>query len=124
MKSQASPKLEEAKGLWVGFIIRQNMAAVTKRVRGEREFWEARVTIKGHPPLSKAFDKNKKRDAIKWAQEQEVKIRGGDKVSRKSERTTVKDALDEYLTAHTTTITNAEGESVIVSTLTNTKRYA
>ena len=26
------------------------MAAVTKRVRGEREFWEARVTIKGHGP--------------------------------------------------------------------------
>ena len=95
------------------------MAAVTKRVRGEREFWEARVTIKGHPPLSKTFDKNKKRDAVKWAQEQEVKIRGGNKVSRKSERTTVADALAEYLAAHTTT--DAEGETV--STLTNTKRY-
>ncbi|NMM21585.1 MAG: hypothetical protein HHJ15_16810 [Rhodoferax sp.] len=95
------------------------MAAVTKRVRGEREFWEARVTIKGHPPLSKTFDKNKKRDAVKWAQEQEVKIRGGDKVSRKSERTTVADALTEYLAAHTTT--DAEGDTV--STLTNTKRY-
>lgn len=95
------------------------MAAVTKRVRGEREFWEARVTIKGHPPLSKTFDKNKKRDAVKWAQEQEVKIRGGDKVSRKSERTTVADALSEYLAAHTTA--DAEGETV--STLTNTKRY-
>lgn len=95
------------------------MAAVTKRVRGEREFWEARVTIKGHPPLSKTFDKNKKRDAVKWAQEQEVKIRGGDKVSRKSERTTVAEALTEYLAAHATT--DAEGETV--STLTNTKRY-
>ena len=95
------------------------MAAVTKRVRGEREFWEARVTIKGHPPLSKTFEKNKKRDAVKWAQEQEVKIRGGDKVSRKSERTTVADALTEYLAAHTAT--DAEGETV--STLTNTKRY-
>ena len=95
------------------------MAAVTKRVRGEREFWEARVTIKGHPPLSKTFDKNKKREATKWAQEQEVKIRGGDKASRKSERTTVADALTEYLEAHTTT--DAEGETV--STLTNTKRY-
>ena len=50
------------------------MAVVTKRVRGEREFWEARVTIKGHPPLSKTFDKNKKREATKWAQEQEVKM--------------------------------------------------
>ncbi len=95
------------------------MAAVTKRVRGEREFWEARVTIKGHPALSKTFDKNKKREATKWAQEQEVKIRGGDKVSRKSERTTVADALAEYLAAHTTT--NAEGETA--SALTNTKRY-
>lgn len=100
------------------------MAAVTKRVRGEREFWEARVTIKGHPAMSKTFDKNKKREAIKWAQEREVKIRGGDKVSRKSERTTVEEALTEYLTTHTTTIINDEGDSVVVSTLTNTKRYA
>ena len=99
------------------------MAAVTKRVRGEREFWEARVTIKGHPPLSKTFDKNKKRDAVKWAQEREVKIRGGDKVSRKSERTTVADALTEYLVAHTTTIVNADGDEETISTLTNTKRY-
>ena len=95
------------------------MAAVTKRVRGEREFWEVRVSIKGHPPLSKTFDKNKKREATKWAQEQEVRIRGGDKVSRKSERTTVAEALTEYLAFHSTT--NAQGESV--STLTNTKRY-
>ena len=95
------------------------MAAVTKRVRGEREFWEARITIKGHPPLSKTFEKNKKRDAIKWAQEQEVKIRGGDKISRKSERTTVADALNEYLLAHTST--DADGETV--SELTDTKRY-
>ena len=95
------------------------MAAVTKRVRGDREFWEARVTIKGHPALSKTFDKNKKRDAVKWAQEQEVKIRAGDKVSRKSERTTVADALTEYLAAHTAT--DADGETV--STLTKTKRY-
>lgn len=100
------------------------MAAVTKRVRGEREFWEARVTIKGHPAMSKTFDKNKKREAIKWAQEQEVKIRGGDKVSRKSERTTVEEALTEYLTTHLTTIINDKGDSVVVSTLTNTKRYA
>lgn len=99
------------------------MAAVTKRVRGEREFWEARVTIKGHPPMSKTFDKNKKRDAVKWAQEQEVKIRGGEKVSRKSERTTVAEALTEYLAAHTKTIINEDGDEETVSTLTNTKRY-
>ena len=99
------------------------MAAVTKRVRGEREFWEARIAIKGHPPMSKTFDKNKKRDAIKWAQEQEVKIRGGEKVSRKSERTTVADALTEYLGAHTKTVINDDGDEEVVSTLTNTKRY-
>jgi integrase len=99
------------------------MAAVTKRVRGEREFWEARITIKGHPPLSKTFDKNKKREAVKWAQEQEVKIRGGNKVSRKSERTTVAEALAEYLAAHTKTVINDESVEEIVSTLTNTKRY-
>jgi integrase len=99
------------------------MAAVTKRVRGEREFWEARVTIKGHPPMSKTFDKNKKRDAVKWAQAQEVKIRGGEKVSRKSERTTVAEALTEYLAAYSKTIINDDGDAVLVSTLTNTKRY-
>ena len=121
MKSQVDPKLARVRGFWLNFIIGTTMAAVTKRVRGEREFWEARVTIKGHPQLSKTFDKNKKRDAVKWAQEQEVKIRGGDKVSRKSERSTVADALSEYLAAHTTT--DAEGEGETVSTLTNTNRY-
>jgi len=99
------------------------MAAITKRVRGEREFWEVRINIKGHPPLSKTFDKNKKRDAVKWAQQQEVKIRGGEKVSRKSERTTVAEALTEYLTTHTTTTVNKDGEEETVSTLTDTKRY-
>ena len=39
------------------------MAAVTKRVRGERELWEVRVSIQGHPTLSKTFDNNKKREA-------------------------------------------------------------
>lgn len=99
------------------------MAAITKRVRGDREFWEVRITIKGHPAMSKTFEKNKKRDAIKWAQEQEVKIRGGEKVSRKSERTTVAEALNEYLEAHKDTIVHDNGVEEIVSTLTNTKRY-
>ncbi len=99
------------------------MAAITKRVRGEREFWEVRINIKGHTPLSKTFDKNKKRDAVKWAQQQEVKIRGGDKVSRKSERTTVAEALTEYLEAHTKTIINEDGDEETISTLTNSKRY-
>ena len=99
------------------------MAAITKRVRGDREFWEVRITIKGHPPLSKTFDKNKKRDAVKWAQEQEVKIRGGEKVSRKSERTTVAEALTEFLAAHTKTVANSDGEEELVSTLSDTKRY-
>ena len=99
------------------------MAAITKRVRGEREFWEVRITIKGHPAMSKTFEKNKKRDAVKWAQEQEVKIRGGQKVSRKSERTTVAEALDEYLEAHTENVVNEDGEQVAVSTLSDTKRY-
>lgn len=92
---------------------------VTKRVRGAREFWEARVIIKGHAPMSKSFEKNKKRDAVKWVQEQEVKIKGGEKISRKSERTTVAQALTEYLAAHTEI--NSDGKAV--STLTNTKRY-
>lgn len=99
------------------------MAAVTKRERGGRVFWEARVTIKGHPPMSKTFPENKKREATKWAQQQEVKIRGGEKVSRKGERTTIAEALSEYLAAHTKTVINDDGEAETVSTLSDTKRY-
>ena len=101
------------------FIIGQHHGSSYQAGAGDRAFWEARVTIKGHPALSKTFDKNTKRDAVKWAQEQEVKIRAGDKVSRKRERTTVAEALTEYLAAHADT--DADGETV--STLTKTKRY-
>lgn len=92
-----------------------------KELDGRKVSWEARVNIKGHPSLSKSF--KTKKDAAEWAQQQEVRIRGGEKVSRKSEKTTVAEALDEYLAAHTTTEADVDGEEQTVSTLPKTKRY-
>jgi integrase len=92
-----------------------------KELDGRKVSWEARVNIKGHPSMSRSF--KTKKDATEWAQQQEVKIRGGEKVSRKSEKTTVAEALDEYLNAHTTTVVDKDGEEQAVSTLTDTKRY-
>lgn len=92
-----------------------------KELDGRKVSWEARVNIKGHPSLSKSF--KTKKDAAEWAQQQEVRIRGGEKVSRKSEKTTVAEALSEYLAAHTTTMVDEDGEEQTVSTLPDTKRY-
>lgn len=94
------------------------MASITKRLRGGRRFWEARINLAGHPAMSKSFDN--KQDAVEWAQRTEIKIKGGDKVTRKAEKTTVAEALDEYLKAHATTDANGD----VVSKLTNAKRYA
>lgn len=98
------------------------MASISKRTRGTRTFWEARVTIKGHPPLSKSFDTKTK--ASKWANEAEAKIRGGDRVSFQASKTTVAEALDEFLTAHTKTVTDEEGRVTEICSLPKSKRYA
>ncbi len=89
-----------------------------KELAGRKPSWEARVNIKGHPALSKSFAS--KKEATEWAQQQELKIRKGGKVSRMSEKTTIAEALTEYLNAHSKT--DKDGNNV--STLTNTKRYA
>ena len=67
----------------------------------ETSFWEARITRKGHPKLSKSF--RLKRDAIAWAAEKEGVIVRGGKVSRSLEKTTVATAIDEYIKANTPT---------------------
>lgn len=89
-----------------------------KELTGRKPSWEARINIKGHPALSKSFPS--KKEATEWVQHQELKIRKGGKVSRMSERTTIAEALTEYLNAHSKT--DKDGNKV--STLTNTKRYA
>lgn len=89
-----------------------------KELTGRKPSWEARINIKGHPALSKSFPS--KKEATEWVQHQELKIRKGGKVSRISERTTIAEALAEYLDAHSKT--DKDGNKV--STLTNTKRYA
>jgi integrase len=89
-----------------------------KELTGRKPSWEARITIKGHPALSKSFPS--KKEATEWVQQQELKIRKGGKVSRMSEKTTIAEALAEYLDAHSKT--DKDGNKV--STLTNTKRYA
>ena len=92
-----------------------------KELQSGKVSWEARVIIKGHPSLSKSF--KKKGEATEWVVKQEAAIRGGGKVSRKAEKTTVEEALTEYLTAH-----EVPGEfkkqGRPVSTLPNSKLYA
>lgn len=89
-----------------------------KELAGRKPSWEARINIKGHPPLSKSFPS--KKEATEWGQQQELKIRKGGKVSRVGEKTTIAEALAEYLDAHT----EQDKDGKTVSTLTNTKRYA
>jgi integrase len=89
-----------------------------KELAGRKPSWEARINIKGHAALSKSFPS--KREATEWVQREELKIRRGGKVSRVGEKTTIAEALTEYLDAHSKT--DKEGNKV--STLTNTKRYA
>lgn len=88
------------------------MASVRlKRDRdGNPRSYEARVIIKGHPPVSTSFPIDKvtasrldaamkaaEKRARAWAEEAERKIRGGDQVSKKPEKTTIGEAIDEYL---------------------------
>ena len=105
------------------------MGSVTKRERaGRTAFLEARVTRRGHPTLSKSFRLNEKRKAVEWVQEQEARIRGGQKVSRLPEKTTVDEALADYLEAHLkrdklgNAQTDEQGRKL--STLSPSKRYA
>ncbi len=77
---------------------------------GNPRSYEARVIIKGHPPVSTSFPIEKataskldaamkaaEKRARAWADEAERKIRGGDQVSKKPEKTTIGEAIEEYL---------------------------
>lgn len=89
-----------------------------KELAGRKPSWEARISIKGHAKESKSFPS--KREAAEWVQQRELKLRKGGRVSRMGEKTTIAEALTEYLDAHSET--DKDGNKV--STLTNTKRYA
>jgi integrase len=89
-----------------------------KELAGRKPSWEARISIKGNPNESKSFPS--KRAAAEWVQQRELQLRKGGRVSRKGEKTTIAEALTEYLDAHSKT--DKDGNKV--STLTNTKRYA
>jgi len=92
-----------------------------KELQSGKVSWEARVILKGHPSLSKSF--TKKGEATEWVVKQEAAIRGGGKVSRKAEKTTVEEALTEYLTAHEVP-GKFKKQGRPVSTLPNSKLYA
>jgi integrase len=72
------------------------MATIEKRVNtaGETSF-RAKVRLRGHAPISRTFQR--KRDAEKWARDQETDIQRGGLVSTEAERTTLKEALERYL---------------------------
>lgn len=89
-----------------------------KELAGRKSSWEARISIKGQAKESKSF--SSKREAAEWVQQRELKLRKGGRVSRMGEKTTIAEALTEYLDAHNET--DKDGNKV--STLTNTKRYA
>ena len=89
-----------------------------KQLSSGKSSWEARVSIKGHPLLSKSFAS--KREAADWIAGKESLIRAGGRVSRKAEQTTVKEALAEYLAEHTMT----DESGTVVYALSSTKRYA
>lgn len=87
--------------------------------------YEARVIIKGHPALSSSFSIEKatpskleaakraaEKKAIAWAAEQERLIRGGDKVSKTAAKTTVAEAIEEYLAFDEESIGNATYKSL------------
>jgi len=56
----------------------------------------ARVRLKGHPPLSKTFDRLS--DARRWAHKTETEIRSGRAFSRfEAEKHTIAELIDRYL---------------------------
>lgn len=65
-------------------------------IRPMRDKWQAIVRRKGHPTLTKSFSLRK--DAEKWARQQERLIDTGDWVDRTAaKQTTLGDLLDRYL---------------------------
>jgi integrase len=98
------------------------MASIRRKtLDGGKVSWEARINIKGHPSASRSFAS--KKAANDWAQREELRIRGGGKITRMGE-TLVKVVLDEYLNAHTDKVLGEDGKEVEVSLLSKTKRYA
>lgn len=75
------------------------MAAVTLRERNSVQFWEARVTLKGHPARSKSFPHNKKKKAIEWGADLEAQLRGGAKISVVPGKTKIADLIEDYMAA-------------------------
>jgi integrase len=72
------------------------MATIEKRVSGKGEVsFRAKVRLRGHAPISRTFER--KRDAEKWARDQETDIERGNIASTEADRTTLRDALERYL---------------------------
>jgi len=79
---------------------RGHMATIEKRISssGETSF-RAKVRLRGHIPLSRTFER--KRDAEKWARDQETDIERGALKSAEADRTTLREALERYLREET-----------------------
>ena len=78
------------------------MATITNR--GNLQ-WRARVRRKGHPTVSKTFEK--KSDAEAWARQMESEMDRGIFVSRKeAESTTLHEALDRYILEYVPRLSN------------------
>lgn len=73
------------------------MAVFDKKITGSGKLtYRARVRLKGHPPLSKTFDRLS--DARRWAHKVETEIRSGRAFSRfEAEKHTIAELIDRYL---------------------------
>ncbi|MHB1144090.1 MAG: tyrosine-type recombinase/integrase [Thiobacillus sp.] len=92
-----------------------NMATI--RQRGDR--WQCIVKRKGYPTQSKSFDL--KKDAAKWARQQERLFDTGQWVDRsEAEQTTLKDLLKRYAKEISSTKRGAEVETIRINAMCRT----
>ncbi len=86
------------------------MATLVRRPGpGGRRVWQARIRKKGHPPLTRTFDR--KASAEAWARQVEAEMERGTFVSRaESESTTLAEVLRRYAAEVTPAKRSAENE--------------
>lgn len=85
-------------------------------IRPMRDKWQAIIRRKGHPTQTKTFDL--KKDAEKWARQQERLIDAGQWVDRtEAEQTTLKELLDRYEKEVTIKKRGADIESIRISVI-------
>ena len=87
-------------------------------IRPMRDKWQAVIRRKGHPSLSKTFEL--KKDAEKWARQQERAIDAGQWLDHtEAQKTTLDDLLDRYAREVSITKRGAQIEALRVALMTS-----